>query len=208
MAYDLEEQEQIDELKAWWKRNGNHVLLAAVVVFTSMAGFQAWKTYQFKQSAQASVLYQTLIQADEKEIKTIQSNSAQLIEHFKSTPYAGRAALTAAKANYAAKDTKSAKAQLEWAVKNAQEASIKTLALLQLAAIQLDEKAYDAALKTLAEKHEPGFEGLFADLKGDILAAQGKKEEAKTAYQLALQKLDAEGSYIKYTQYKLEALGS
>jgi predicted negative regulator of RcsB-dependent stress response len=207
MAYDLEEQEQLDEIKAWWKRYGSQLLIVVTVVVATYAGVQGWKSYQFKQTAQASTLYQALLQTNDKDIKAIQSKSAQLIENFASTPYAGRAALAAAKANYEAKDVKSAKAQLEWATKNAQESAIKTLALLQLAGIQLEEKTYDLALKTLNEKHDVGFEGLFADLKGDILTAQGKKAEAKSAYQLALQKLEAEGSYAQYTKYKLEALG-
>jgi predicted negative regulator of RcsB-dependent stress response len=80
--------------------------------------------------------------------------------------------------------------------------------LLQLAAIQLDEKQYDAALKTLAETHDAGFDGIFADLRGDILVAQNKKAEAKAAYQEALIKLDVKNHYSNYTQHKLEALGN
>jgi predicted negative regulator of RcsB-dependent stress response len=130
------------------------------------------------------------------------------MDKFSGTAYAGRAALIVAKANYAANDSKSAKAQLDWARNNAQEEPIKAIAQLQLAAIQLEEKQYDEALKTLAEKHDSGFDGLFADLKGDILAAQGKKTEAKAAYQDALSKLDDSGSYHHFTAHKLEALGS
>ncbi len=105
-------------------------------------------------------------------------------------------------------DINSAKAQLDWAAKNAEEGSVKSIALLQLAAMQLEEKQYDAALKTLAEKHEAGFDGIFADLKGDILVAQNKKAEAKAAYQEALTKLDTRNHYASYTQHKLEALGN
>ncbi len=208
MAYDLEEQEQLDELKAWWKAYGGMVLLALGVAIIGSIGMQGWKYYQSKQSREASAQYQALTQTDPKDTKAIQLLSAKLMEEFASTPYAGRAALTAAKTNYVANDAKSAKAQLEWAAKNAQEDSIKSIALLQLAVIQLEEKQYDAALKTLAEKYEIGFDGLFADLKGDILAAQGKKAEAKVAYQEALIKLGLQSHYSSYTQHKLEALGS
>lgn len=208
MAYDLEEQEQLDAFKTWWKTYGNTVLLVAGVAIASFASTQGWKYYQHQQSLQASVQYQALIQADPKDTKAIKALSAQLMDKYASTPYAGRAAIAAAKANYAANDAKSAKAQLEWAAQNAKEDAIKALALLQLAAIQFEEKAYDAALKTLAEKHDVGFDGLFADLKGDVLAAQGKKAEAKSAYQEALTKLDAQGRYHRFTEHKLEALGS
>jgi len=208
MAYDLEEQEQLDELKAWWKAHGNIVLIVVGVAIASSTGVQGWKYYQNKQSKEASVQFQALTQSDPKDIKAAQALSAGLMEKYTSTPYAGRAAVVAAKANFAAGDAKSAKAQLEWAAKNAQEDPVKSIALLQLAAIQMDEKQYDAALKTLAEKHDAGFDGIFADLKGDILAAQNKKVEAKAAYEEALTKLDVRNRYSGYTQHKLEALGN
>jgi|EndMetStandDraft_4_1072995.scaffolds.fasta_scaffold186662_2 predicted negative regulator of RcsB-dependent stress response len=208
MAYDLEEQEQLDAFKTWWKTYGNVILTAVSVAAVCFAGVQGWKYYQHQQSLHASVQYQALTQADPKDSKAIKSLAAELMDKYASTPYAGRAALAAAKANYAAKDTKSAKAQLEWAANNAKEDPVKALANLQLAAIQFEEKDYDAALKTLAAKHDAGFDGLFADLKGDILVAQNKKAEAKLAYEEALSKLDTQGHYRRFTEHKLEALGS
>lgn len=207
MAYDLEEQEQLDAFKAWWKANGNMVLLAVGVAVASALGVQGWKYYHNKQSMEASAQYQLLAGADPKEIKTVRALTATLMDKYASTPYAGRAALMAARANYATNDAKSAKAQLEWAVKNAKEDAVKSIAMLQLAAVRLDEKQYDEALKALSGKHDPGFDGLFSDMKGDILAGQGKKAEAKQAYQEALTKLDVQGAYYHYTAHKLEALG-
>ncbi|HEX5538354.1 MAG TPA: tetratricopeptide repeat protein, partial [Methylophilaceae bacterium] len=169
-------------------------------------GVQAWKNHQNKQSLEASVRYQQLVTTPSNNLKAIQSLSAQLMDNYAGTPYAGRAAVTAAKANYAAKDSKSAKAQLQWAIDHAEEDAVQSVARLQLAAIYLDEKAYDQALKTLDKKHV-GFEGLFADMKGDILAAQGKTSDAKQAYQEALAQLDAQGEYRQYVAHKLEALG-
>lgn len=208
MAYDLEEQEQLDELKAWWKRYGNMVTWGLIAVLAAFAAYQGWKYYQRSEALKASAQYETLSQMNVKDIKDIRTVSGQIIENHAGTPYAGRAALIAAKANYANKDAKSAKAQLEWAMKNAKEDSVRSVAQLQLAAIQYEEKAFDAALKTLGEKHEPAFDGLVADLKGDILAAQGKNTEAKAAYTEALAKLDAKGRLHGYTQHKLDALGS
>lgn len=208
MAYDLEEQEQLDELKTWWKIYGNMLLLAAGIAIASSLAVQGWKYYQNKQSREASTQFQALMQSDPKDIKAIQALSAGLMEKYTSTPYAARAAVIAAKTNFVAGDAKSAKAQLGWAAKNAQEDQVKSIALLQLAAILLDEKQYDVALTTLAEKHDAGFDGIFADLRGDILVAQNKKAEAKAAYQEALVKLDVKNHYSSYTQHKLEALGN
>jgi predicted negative regulator of RcsB-dependent stress response len=145
---------------------------------------------------------------DAKDLKGVQSISAQLMEKYAGTPYAARAALIAAKANYAANDAKSAQAQIEWVMSHAKEDAMRSIAQLQLAALQFDQKQYDVALKTLSDKHDVGFDGLFSDLKGDILAAQGKKAEAKAAYAEALTHLDAEGHYHHYTERKLDALGS
>jgi predicted negative regulator of RcsB-dependent stress response len=208
MAYDLEEQEELDVLKDWWKRHGNTALLVAGAALIAFTGYRGWQYYQHSQALEASARYEALSQLDAKDIKGVRSSSGQLMEKYAGTVYAARAALLAAKANYEANDAKSAKAQLQWAMEHAKENQIRSVAQLQLAAIQLEEKQYDAALKTLADQHDAAFDGLFADLRGDILVAQGKPADARAAYKQALEKLDDEGRYRHYTEHKLEALGS
>ena len=207
MAYDLEEQEQLDEFKAWWKQNGKMVTSLLVAVLVGYAAFQGWHFYQNKQSVEASTQYQELLVVDEKDLKIIQAKSAMLMESFSGTPYAGRAALFAAKANYQANEVKSAKAQLDWAIKNAKETSVSALSSLQLANILAEEKDFEGALKLLNAPHDAGFDGLFADLKGDVLVSLGKNVEAKEAYQQALIKLEPKGKFRALTQQKLESLG-
>ena len=208
MAYDLEEQEELDVIKDWWKRNSKYVAALVVAVAVVFSTYQGWKYYQHKQAVEASALYDQLTRHDVKDIKNIRSLSAQLMEKYSGTVYATRGALLAAKANYEGNDAKSAMAQLQWAMEHAKEEQIRSIAQLQLAAVQLDQKQYDVALKTLADKHDAAFDGLFADLKGDVLVAQGKPADAKAAYKDALSKLDAQGHYRVYTEHKLEALGS
>ncbi|MDO9204547.1 tetratricopeptide repeat protein [Methylotenera sp.] len=207
MAYDLEEQEQIDELKAWWKQNGKLISTLVIGLLVAYAAYQGWHYYQNKQAVEASTQYQDLLVTEEKDLKAIQAKSAVLMEKFGATPYAGRAALLSAKANYQANEIKSAKAQLEWTIKNAKETSVSALASLQLANILAEEKDYEAALKLLNAPHDAGFDGLFADLKGDILVSQGKTPAAKAAYEEALIKLEPQGKFRAITQQKLEALG-
>ena len=211
MAYDLEEQEQLDEFKAWWKQHGQKVINAVTALIVVYLGYQGWNYYQNQQSLKASAQYDNLTKldiADAKNLKAIQAVSAEIMDKYSGTPYAGRAALTAAKANFQANEVKSAKAQLEWAADHAKEDAVQAMALLELAGLQIQEKDYAGALKTLAESHSSGFDGLFADLKGDALLAQGKNAEAKAAYKEAVEKLDPQGRFIKFTQHKLEALGS
>lgn len=206
MAYDLEEQEQLDEIKAWWKTNGSKITYGLLAIVIAYAGFQGYGYYQKTQALKASAEYQALL-VSENNFQELQVKAANLMDHFAGTPYAGRAALFVAKANYAKEDLKRSKAQLTWAAENAKETSVQAIASLQLASILLEEKAFDAALKALETNYDAGFEGLRADLKGDVLVALGKVEEAKLAYEEALVKLDAAGKYRALTQQKRAALG-
>jgi len=208
MALDLEEQEQLDEFKAWWNKNGK---MATNIVLVTLLAYCAWVGYNYlqqKKAVEASELFQSLVQLDVTKISDIKSQSAKLMESFAGTPYAGRAAVFAAKNNYAANDGKSAKAQLEWAIANAKESSVKAIASLQLASILLEEKDYDGAQKVLSAEMDKGYDGLKQGLQGDVYLAQGKQAEAKKAYEAALENLDAEGRLHQYTQQKLEALGN
>ncbi len=207
MAYDLEEQEQLDEFKAWWKKNGS---MATNLVLAALVAYSAWQGYHYfqnKKSVEASTLYQTMLTTDPTKVGEIKEQSAKLMEGFDGTPYAGRAAVYAAKANFAANDSKSAKSQLEWAIKNAKESPVKAIAGLQLADILFEEKDYEGAQKILAAIDDKGYAGLKANLQGDILLAQGKQAEAKKAYATALESLDVQGRMHQFTQQKLESLG-
>jgi predicted negative regulator of RcsB-dependent stress response len=207
MALDLEEQDQIDALKSWWKTNGKKLLAVVALIVISVVGYQGWNQYKQQQSEAASIKFMLLGDTSPSDVKTIQTIAGEIIEQYPSTPYAARAALLAAKTSYNAKDIDSAKKQSEWAYKNATESSVKTLAQLQLAGILFEQQDHDGALKLLNEKHEPSFDGLFSDLKGDVLVAQGKPDEAKVAYQAAISSFEFGSRYARYTQHKLEALG-
>ena len=207
MAYDLEEQEQLDEFKAWWKKNGS---MAINLVLAALVAYSAWQGYHYfqnKKSVEASALYQTMLTTDPSKVADIKAQSAKLMDSYDGTPYAGRAAVYAAKANFVAKDNKSAKSQLEWAIKNATEGAVKAIAGLQLADILFEEKDYAGAQKILGAIDDKGYAGLKANMQGDVLLAQGKQAEAKKAFATALENLDAQGRLHQYTQQKLESLG-
>ena len=206
-AYDLDEQEKLGDLKAWWTRYGNFALGALALIVILVGGNFAWKAYTGKQAAEASTLYFALSDAAGKnDAAKVKDANAQLIEKFAGTGYAPRGALLAAKSAFDAGDLAAAKTQLEWVVANSKEDELKAVARLRLAAVLIDQKQFDAALAALDGKTSEAFAGLFLDMKGDIFNLQGRAADAKTAYEAALPKLDSKGSQKQYTQLKLDAV--
>ncbi|KVX11596.1 hypothetical protein WL02_22995 [Burkholderia ubonensis] len=209
MSYH-DEQESIESLKAWWARWGNlttWIVLAALVV---AAGFNGWNFWQRRQAAQASGLYEQVQKAAALNDKaTMARAAADMEDKYGGTPYAQMTALAAAKVLYAAGDAAGAKTQLQWAVDHAKDDEYRQIAKLRLASLLLDEKAYDAGLKLLSGTPIDAFKGLVADRRGDLLAAQGKADDARAAYKLALDSLPKEDmSARQLVQFKLDALGS
>jgi predicted negative regulator of RcsB-dependent stress response len=207
-VYDLEEQEKLDDLKAWWEQNSKYVSAAVLVVALVVIGVQGWRWYQRTQAEQASVLYQAVSQAAKaNDVSKAKEPASQIVDRFARTAYAPRAALLYAKMLYDSGDKAGARAQLQWVVDQASADELKAIARFRLAQAMLDEKQYDDALKTLDVKTDDAFAGLFADLKGDILAAAGKSAEAKSAYETALAKIDPKSPYRAFVQVKFDALG-
>lgn len=207
-ALDLQEQEQLETLKAWWKENGNLILGVVLVVVVALAGWRGWQYYQNNQSKEAATLFAGfIVQLEGNDIKRVNDAAAAVMDKYASTAYASRAALAAAQANQQVKDVARAKTQLQWVIEHASEASLKDVARLRLAAVLLDETNYADALKLLEASHPASFDGLYADLKGDVLSAQGKNAEAKAAYKLAYEKTDAKSVYRNLIQMKMDAIG-
>lgn len=207
-TYDLDEQERLDEFKAWWKRWGSIALFGLAVAIAAVAGWRYWQNHTATQSLEAATVYEKLTQSlAASDLKSARESGGLLIEQYKGTAYAPRAALLLAKLHVASKDLKNAQTQLEWAVANAKEPAIRDLARLRLAAVQLDQKAYDAALKTLTATHSDAYAPRFDDLRGDVLLAQGKTAEARVAYQAAFGKMDKDNPYRNIVELKLDALG-
>jgi predicted negative regulator of RcsB-dependent stress response len=208
MAYDLEEQEQIAVIKDWWRKYGNLVTTALLALLVGIAGIQAWRYYRTQQSTTAATLYSQLDTADQSnEPRKVQDIAASIAASHGSTAYAAMAQLRAARSLAAGNNLAGAKQRLQWVVENAREEEVRDVARLRLAGVLLDEKNPDEALKLVETKHAAAFDGLYADLKGDILAVQGKRVEARAAYQAALEKIDSRSSYRQLIQVKLDAMG-
>jgi predicted negative regulator of RcsB-dependent stress response len=206
--YDLEEQEQIDSIKTWWKMYGNLVTSVVTVACLAVIGWQAWNWYQRGQSTQAAAIYSVLEQAvSARDAQKIKAAAGELAEKYGSTNYAVLGALLAGKQSFDASDLKTAKVQLSWAADNGKD-ELKDIARLRLAAVLLDEQAYDEALKQLEASHAPAFAARFQELKGDVLAAQGKKPEALAAYKAAQAKSEGKtGVGSELLQQKIDSMG-
>jgi predicted negative regulator of RcsB-dependent stress response len=208
VAYDHQEQEQLEELKAWWKENGKLVMLAAIGCALAVAAYQGWRHYRYSQSVAAATLYAQLDQADRAgDRKKLLELATQITGNYGSTPYGSFAAMSAARVSFESGDLADAKARLVWVLENSREDPVKDVARLRLAGVLLDEKNYAEALKRIEDKPSEAMAGLYADLRGDILLAQGNRAEARNAYQLALDKSEAGSPYRATIQLKLDSLG-
>lgn len=217
-AYDLEEQEQLDELKTWWKMYGNLVTGILVAVALAAVAWQGWNWWQRQQSIQASAIFSGLQTAvAQRDAKRARELAGELIDKYSATAYAGMGALLAARTQVDAGDARNARVQLAWAAENAKDMGLRELARLRLAAVLLDDKAYDEALKQLATEPAAPFAPRFAELRGDVFAAQGKNAEARDAYDTALRKFETlargdetrqRGGYREVVQAKRDSLGA
>ncbi len=206
---DLEEQEQLAQLKSWWEAYGNLLITGLVLAAVVFSGWQGWRFWQERQSSEASNLYETLgksLQGNEP--KAVRDASGELLEKYPGTLYASMGALSSAKYFFDKGDLKSAKAQLQWVIDKARSDEFRDVARLRLANVLLDEKAYDEALKVLEAKHGDPFGAQFAALKGDLLFAKGQPADAKASYKLALDKAGSKNAGLRESvQMRLDALG-
>jgi predicted negative regulator of RcsB-dependent stress response len=208
MSYH-DEQESLESVKAWWAKWGNATTWIVLIALVIAAGYNGWNYWQRRQAGEASVLYDHLQQAvNSNDQAMVGRITSDMEDKFGGTAYAQMSALAAAKAFYTAGNTAGAKTQLQWAIDHARDDEYKQIAKLRLALVYLDEKNYDAGLKLLDEKPLDAFKGEIADRRGDLLAAQGKQDDARAAYNVALGALPAnDTSARQLIQFKLDALG-
>jgi predicted negative regulator of RcsB-dependent stress response len=206
---DLQEQEQLDDLKAFWKQYGNLVTWVLILALGGLAAWNGWNWWQRDQGLKATAMHDELdraVQAGDLERTT--RVFSDLKESFPRTAAAEQGALAAAKLQYDKGQPDAALATLAWVADNAGEDEYRSIARLRAAGVLLDKKQYDDALKQLDAAKAPTFEALVADRRGDVLLAQGKREEAKAAYQAAFKAMDSKLEYRGLIDAKLTALGA
>ncbi len=207
-TYDLEQQEQLDQLKAFWKQYGNLItwlLVAALGAYAAWTGYLYWQ----QQRAQgAGGLYEELDRAATAgDGAKVNQAFADLRDKYAGTTFAEHGALLAARSAVDRKKLDEATADLQWLVKEGKSADLVAVARLRLAGVLMDNKQYDEALKAVSAELPAEYAAAAADRKGDILYALNKKDEAGKAYLVAYKGLGEELEYRRFVEGKLTALG-
>jgi predicted negative regulator of RcsB-dependent stress response len=205
---DLEEQEQLDQLKHFWKQYGNPITWVLIVVLGAIAGWNFYQYWQRSQASQAAVMFDELgrVAAGGDSAK-LDRVFGDMKDRFGSTVYAQQAGLLAAKHYYSAKNIDSAVGALTWVAGQPTDAGYQAIAKLRLADVLTEKKSTDEALKVLSGSFPISFEALVADRKADILVSQGKNKEAVSEYQKAFDKFGERTEYRRLVEIKLNALG-
>ncbi len=206
---DLQEQEQLDALKAFWNKQGNLVTWVLILVLGAFAAWNGWQYWQREQAVKAGAMFDEL----ERAAQAADADKSgrvfnDLKERFPRTAFAQQGALLAAKSQFDKGQLDAAQTSLQWLAQNGNDEDLRTVAQLRLAGLHAQAKRYDEALKAVDAATAVGFEGLAADRRGDVLALQGKKAEAVTAYQAAYKALSDKLDYRRLVDAKLTALGA
>ena len=206
---DLEEQEQLADIKHFWNEYGNLITWVVIAVFGSIAAWNGWQYWQRTQSVQAAAMYDEVERAAQAgDVDHLERALSDMKDKFGRTTYAQQAALLAATVLFDKGKPDAAKGALGWVADKASDEGYQAVARLRLAGILADAKAYDEALKQLSGDFPREFEPLAADRRGDVYNLQGKKAEAKAEYLKAYKAFEQGSEYRRLVEVKLSSLGA
>lgn len=205
---DLEEQEQLDQIKHFWAKYGNAISWLLIVVFGGIAAYNGWNWWQRNQAAKAAVLYEEVDRAvQSQDLDRVGRVLADMRADFARTTFAAQASLLAGKALFDGGQLDKAREALQAVLNESKDEGLQAVARLRLASVELQAEKPDAALQVLQAKVPAAFEPLLADRRGDVLLAQGKADEAKAQYEAAWKALDASNEVRRLVAVKLASLG-
>jgi predicted negative regulator of RcsB-dependent stress response len=208
LQLDLEEQEQLAELKHFWKTYGNLISWLLIIVLGSFAAWNGWQYWQRNQAAKASALYDEVEKAVlAQDVARVERSVADMKEQFGRTQFAHQAALLAARTLVDKAKPEAARTWLAWVAADAPEPALRDLARVRLAALQWETQSADEALKTLQATFTAEMAPLADDLRGDVLLAKNQNADATAAYRQAHKGLPETSEYRRVVQAKLGALG-
>jgi predicted negative regulator of RcsB-dependent stress response len=194
MAFDtLDEHEQGEAVRKWLGENGTSILVGIGLGLLLIFGFQQWRTRQVRHMAEASAQYEAYgVALDAKNNDGVANTLVKLQKDYGDSVYAVLASLRSAAAAVERNDEAAALAAAEWAHAHSKDDALKTLSALRLARLKLSGGKFDEAIALIDGAPKVGFQSQLAELRGDVLAAQGKRDEARAAFQAAIDALDAQ----------------
>ncbi len=205
---DLEEQEQLDHIKHFWKQYGNLITWALIVVMGAFAGWNVYQYWQRNQAAQAAAMFDEVERlAKLGDITKVERAFTDMKDKYAGTTFAQQSGLLVARLYIEAGKSDEAKAALVWVAEKSSDEGYQAIAKLRLAGILADTKSFAEAWALLGGPFPDEFLPLVADRKGDILALQGKVVEARVEYEKAFKGLDDRIEYRRLVEVKLNALG-
>lgn len=205
---DLEEQEQLDQIKHFWKQYGNPITWVLIAVLALFASWNFYNYWQRSQALQAAAMFDEVMRvASSGDQAKIDRAFSDMKERFASTAYAQQAGLMVAKQYFTLGNADAAKAALSWVADKSSDKGYQAIAKLRLAGIHVENKAYDDALAVLGTPFPTEFDALVADRKGDIYALQAKRAEAIAEYKKAFTGFEDLVEYRRLVEVKLNSLG-
>ncbi|MDC2825294.1 YfgM family protein [Rodentibacter pneumotropicus] len=187
MAYSIEEEQEINQLKEWWKENGKTIIVAFILGVAGVFGWRYWQTYQANQIAEASAGYDALVYAAEQDPAAQKAKLTEFVQANSKTSYAVFALFDEAKNAVAKQDFASAEVALQQVLTQSQDDLLTSLAALRLSAVQFQLGQLDSALSTLEQVKSAGFNARKILLVGDIQLAKGDTVVAKNSFEQVLQ---------------------
>lgn len=200
MAYSIEEEQEINQLKDWWKENGKTIIVAFILGMGGMFGWRYWQAHQAKQIAQASAQYDALIYSAQQDEQAKKANIEQFVQANSKTAYAVFALLDEAKKATEKQDFAAAEVNLNQALTQSQDEVLTSIVALRLSAVQFQLGQLDNALTTLNQVKGESFDARKAILTGDIQVAKGDKVAAKNSFDQAQQS----GSQLEQQMAKMK----
>ena len=200
MAYSIEEEQEINQLKDWWKENGKTIIVAFILGVGGMFGWRYWQSHQAEQIAQASAQYDALIYSVQQDEQAKKANIEQFVQANSKTAYAVFALLDEAKKATEKQDFAAAELNLNQALTQSQDEVLTSIVALRLSAVQFQLGQLDNALTTLNQVKGESFNARKAILTGDIQVAKGDKVAAKNSFEQAQQS----GSQLEQQMAKMK----
>lgn len=202
----LDDRERAEKVKQWWKENGLSIVGGAALGLVAIFGWRAWQAQEQAHMESAAAAYESF-QASAQMLspEDIEARMEEFRSEFSDTPYAALAAMEGGLLYYRAGEAERAESLYRYAIQNARPPELRDVARLRLARVAMDRGNLEEALATLDEAEADSFANIVNELRGDVLARQGRTEEARAAYEAAR---EAGDGGTRYLDLKIASLGS